>query len=203
MRLERAGIVSAVVHQADSLQKRMKFKLGMVGVVVVNIRAAEAAPVFRPRGLGGGGNSQVPQPYWAKNAEFPRHWRRRPVRSVLVAADDAQTQMRIRLSAAQKTSNSLEILREVLPYTRFFFLSKPNGQRYGIPASVLNGNFVVAVGDDHLGTVSRDEEANLRNDCSNIQKILEEVQMVGVHVENDCDGRKSSETNCSICSFRE
>ena len=111
VRLERADH-TPVMHQPDSLQKRVEL-VGMVGIVVVDVCAVEAALVFEPaaravelcerRGCG-----------FAGNAEFPCHRAGGQRVQRVVTANDAQMQVRIRLPAAENVKFA-EIFREVLP----------------------------------------------------------------------------------------
>lgn len=66
----------------------------------------------------------------------------------------------------------------------------------GIPASVSRVFLVIAVGDDQ--TVCRDEGGKFPERPLHVLKILEKVQMIGDHVENDRSGREEVQERIAV-----
>lgn len=190
MRLEGADD-ALVVHQADRLQQRVQL-VGMVGIIVIDIRAAVAALILEPaaRAMEAGERGLR---ILAGNAEFPRHRAGGQRVQRVVAADDAEADLRIRLAAADDVKLA-EILREVLAVHGVRRVEAERQIRQALQR--VAGVLVIAVGDDQ--PVLRHERGERAERMLHIGKILEKVQMVGVDIEDDRDRREEVQEGVAV-----
>ena len=190
MRLEGTDD-ALVVHQADRLQQRVQL-VGMVGIIVIDVRAAVAALILEPaaRAMEAGERGLR---ILAGNAEFPRHRAGGQRVQRVVAADDAEADLRIRLAAADDVKLA-EILREVLAVHGVRRVEAERQIRQTLQR--VAGVLVIAVGDDQ--PVLRHERGERAERMLHIGKILEKVQMVGVDIEDDRDRREEVQEGVAV-----